>query len=63
MKDLEIKKIYQKKLKEIEKYNEQYYDKNNSLISESEYDNKKKEILDLKKNINFWIALNLLVKL
>ena len=53
MKDLEIKKIYQKKLKEIEKYNEQYYDKNNSLISDSEYDNKKKEILDLEKKYKF----------
>ena len=38
MKDLEIKKIYQKKIREIEKYDKQYYDKNNSLISDSEYD-------------------------
>ena len=34
MKDKEIKKIYLKKLKEIEKFNEFYYDKNDSIISD-----------------------------
>ena len=53
MKDLEIKKIYQKKIREIEKYNKQYYDKNNSLISDSEYDLKKREILELERKFKF----------
>ena len=42
MKDKEIKKIYLNKLREIKKYNEFYYDKNNSLITDTEYDLKKK---------------------
>ena len=53
MKDLEIKKIYQKKIREIEKYDKQYYDKNNSLISDSEYDLKKREILELERKFKF----------
>ena len=53
MKDKEIKRIYIKKLKEIEKYNEYYFDKNNSLISDEEYDLKKKEILNLEKKYKF----------
>ena len=53
MKDKEIKRIYIKKLTEIEKYNEYYFDKNNSLISDAEYDLKKKEILNLEKKYKF----------
>ena len=49
MKDREIKKIYLKKIKEIEKYNEYYYDKNSSIVSDSEYDKKKREIFELEK--------------
>ncbi len=55
MKDKEIKKIYLQKLKEIEKFNEFYYDKNNSIITDTEYDYLKKEVIDLEKKHKFLI--------
>tara|TARA_B100000902_G_scaffold397531_1_gene461622 strand:+ start:820 stop:2220 length:1401 start_codon:yes stop_codon:yes gene_type:complete len=58
MKDKEIKKIYLNKLREIKKYNEFYYDKNNSLITDAEYDLKKKEIIDLEKKYQFLSSNN-----
>jgi DNA ligase (NAD+) len=58
MKDKEIKKIYLNKLREIKKYNEFYYDKNNSLITDTEYDLKKKEIIDLEKKYQFLSSNN-----
>ena len=45
----EIKKRYNKKIDEILKHNKNYYDKNNPLISDKDYDDLKKEILDLEK--------------
>ena len=48
-----IKKEYQKKIEKILKYNENYYDKNNPLISDNEYDELKKEILELEKKYDF----------
>ena len=42
-----------KKIKLINKYNKNYYDKNNSLVTDSDYDHLKKEIGYLKKNLNF----------
>ena len=38
MKDDKIKSNYIKKIKEINKYNENYYYKNNHLISDDKYD-------------------------
>jgi len=49
----EIKKRYNKKIDEILKHNKNYYDKNNPLISDKDYDDLKKEILDLEKKYNF----------
>ena len=49
----EIKKRYNKKINEILKHNKNYYDKNNPLISDKDYDDLKKEILDLEKKYNF----------
>ena len=34
----EIKKKYNKKISEILKHNESYYDKNNPIISDNDYD-------------------------
>ena len=48
-----IKKEYLKKIKLIKKYNQLYYDKNESRISDSDFDKIKKEIIDLEKNIVF----------
>ncbi len=49
----DIKKIYLKKIKKITKLNKSYYDDSNPIISDSEYDNLKKEILSLENKYNF----------
>ncbi len=48
-----IKKNYSFKIKLIKKYNESYYDKNISLVSDDVYDTLKKDILKLEKNHSF----------
>ena len=48
-----IKNDYLKKIKKINKLNKSYYDNNHSLITDSEYDLIKKEILSLEKKYNF----------
>ncbi len=48
-----IRNYYLEKIKKINKFNENYYNKNNSLVSDSEYDQLKKEILNLEKEYNF----------
>ena len=48
-----IKKKYKKKIKEFIKHNQFYYEKNNQRISDKDYDELKKEILDLEKKFNF----------
>ena len=45
--------IYQLKLKEFKKHNDLYYNKSKPVISDSEYDKLKIEILDLEKKYNF----------
>jgi DNA ligase (NAD+) len=49
----QIEISYAKKIRKLIKYNQQYYDENNSLITDTEYDALKKEILDLEKKHNF----------
>ena len=49
----EIKKKYLKKIKLIQKYNQFYYDKNKSIITDQEFDSLKKEILELEKNFSY----------
>ena len=53
MKFEKIKKEYSKKIKKIHDYNKSYYVDSNSLISDQEYDNLKKEILELEKKYSF----------
>ena len=48
-----IKKEYLNKISKLEKHNEAYYDKNSPKISDSEYDNLKKDIIDLEKKYKF----------
>tara|TARA_B100001057_G_scaffold148147_1_gene148082 strand:+ start:12470 stop:14500 length:2031 start_codon:yes stop_codon:yes gene_type:complete len=48
-----IKKTYLKKISELERYNQAYYDKSNPIISDSEYDIIKKEIIDFEKKYEF----------
>ena len=52
----EIKKRYNKKIDEIIKHNKNYYDKNSPIISDKDYDELKKEILDLEKKYNFLVS-------
>jgi len=53
MKKDAIKKIYLKKIQLLKKYNEHYYDRNESLISDHEFDLIKKEITNLENNNDF----------
>ena len=57
--NLEITKNYKKKINLIKKYNQFYYNKDNPLINDYEYDNLKSEILELEKKHNFLKKLNL----
>ena len=53
-----IKLIYKKKLDLFQKYNKFYFDKNQSLVSDSEYDELKKEIYSIEKNNIFLKSKN-----
>ena len=51
-----IKKKYQEKIKLLNHHNKKYYDENVSEIEDSEFDQLKKEILDLEKKFDFLIS-------
>jgi DNA ligase (NAD+) len=53
MKNNFIKKNYLTKIKLIVKYNENYYNKDNPLVTDQTYDLLKKEIIDLEKKYKF----------
>ncbi len=53
MKDVEIKKYYREKIKELKNHNKFYFEKNSPKISDSQYDKIKLEILDLEKKYAF----------
>ena len=44
---------YKKEIKKYKKYSEAYYDKNNPLISDSDFDEIKKKIIKLEKLYEF----------
>jgi len=48
-----IKKDYLRKIKLIKKYNQLYYDKNESDISDFDFDKIKKEVIDLESKYSF----------
>ena len=48
-----ILKEYKKKIRLLNKYNRKYFNENLSVISDSEYDKLKKEIIDLEKKNKF----------
>jgi len=54
----EIETIYKKKIKLINNFNKNYYDKNNPLVTDKEYDDLKKDILLLEKNYRFLSSEN-----
>jgi DNA ligase (NAD+) len=49
----EIQKIYNKKIKLFHKYNKNYYESSSPLVSDSEFDELKKNILLLEKKYSF----------
>ena len=49
----EIKKLYNSKVNLLKKYNESYFDKNKPLVSDKEYDEIKKEVLDLENKFSY----------
>ena len=48
-----IKKNYQKKISDLQRYNQAYYDKSAPLVSDSKYDELKKDIIEFEKNYSF----------
>ena len=48
-----INKEYIEKIKKLKKYDELYYEKSNPKINDSDYDELKKEILELEKKFKF----------
>ena len=46
---ISTKKNYLNKIKLIKKYNKYYYDKNNPNVNDEEYDQLKREIIDIEK--------------
>ena len=53
MNDEKIKKNYKQKIELFQKYNKSYYNKNNSLVTDGEFDSLKKEIINLEKQYIF----------
>ncbi len=53
MKESEIKKYYNKKISELRKHNKLYFDQSSPKISDKEYDEIKREILNLEKKYSY----------
>ena len=53
MSNIKILKEYKKKIKLIKKLNKFYYDKSSPIVSDSDYDNLKKEIISLEKKYSY----------
>ena len=51
----EIEKIYIDKINGLKKYNKAYFNDDNPIISDQDYDNIKKEILNLEKKYNYLV--------
>ena len=53
MQKKEIEKIYTKKIDELKKHDKAYFKHDRPVISDKNYDDIKKEILDLEKKYNY----------
>ena len=51
MLDDKINQEYLKKIKLFQKYNKHYYDLNNPLVNDQEFDKLKLEIIEIRKKI------------
>ena len=56
----DIEKNFKKKIEEIKKHNDLYFNQDKPIISDANYDELKKDILILEKNNKFLKRLNLL---
>ena len=54
---LKIVDIYKKKINLLKKYNKLYFNDDNPIVSDSEYDSLKKEIVNLEEKNNFMSAM------
>ena len=57
MKKNQIELQYKKKIKLLTEYNKNYFDKNNPIVDDNDYDKLKNEILLLEKNYILLILL------
>ena len=53
MKKKEIEKKYKGYIENLKKYNLSYFDKSDPLVSDSDYDKLKRDILDLEKQYKY----------
>ena len=53
MEKKEIEKVYIKKINQLEKYNKAYFEKDDPIVSDADYDIFKKNILDIEKKYDF----------
>jgi DNA ligase (NAD+) len=58
MKKNQIELQYRKKIKLLTEYNKNYFDKNNPIVDDNDYDKLKNEILLLEKNYKFLSSIN-----
>ena len=58
MPDDKINQDYLKKIKLFQKYNKHYYDLNNPLVSDKEFDKLKLDILKLEKKYKYLNNIN-----
>ena len=56
--DEKINQKYSKKIKLFQKYNKHYYDLNNPLVNDQEFDKLKQEIIDLEKKYEYLNSIN-----
>ena len=49
----QISKIYKEKIKKFNKFNKAYFEKDDPLISDHEFDKLKKELINLEKTYSF----------
>ena len=53
MQKKEIEKVYIEKINQLKKYDEAYFKYDNPIISDADYDNIKKQILNLEKKYKY----------
>ena len=53
MQKKEIEKIYIEKINQLKRYNKAYFEQDNPVVSDSDYDKFKKKILDLEKKYKY----------